>query len=127
MGSIDSRPTPFSILIVGAGIGGLSAAVTLSRKGFDVTVLEGKPELNEFGASIGIDPPAVKIIKSYGLEEQFRPCVTENKSSDIRDGATNEKLGAIIGNRGNTCEILYGAPKWNIHRADYQQLLAAGA
>ncbi len=51
MGSVGTHK-PYKVLIAGAGIGGLSAAIALVRQGLDVTVLEGKPELNEFGASI---------------------------------------------------------------------------
>jgi salicylate hydroxylase len=126
MGSVDHK-TPYKILIAGAGIGGLSAAIALSRKGLDVTVLEAKPELNEFGASIGVSPHAVRVIKTYGLEGQFRPNVTENRYIDIRAGADNSTLGALYQNEANNCSILYGEPAWNIHRADYQQLLAKGA
>ncbi|OAG41848.1 hypothetical protein AYO21_03851 [Fonsecaea monophora] len=127
MGSVDRATRPYSVLIVGAGIGGLSAAIGLSRKGLEVTVLEGKAELNEFGASISIDSHAVRVIKAYGLEEYFKPCVTENKYIDLRDGADHERLGAVFHNQGNHSGVLWGAPKWSIHRADYQQLLAKGA
>ncbi|KIW92539.1 uncharacterized protein Z519_06386 [Cladophialophora bantiana CBS 173.52] len=127
MGSIARPSKPYSVLIAGAGIGGLSAAIALSRKGLDVTVLEGKPELNEFGASISIDSHAVRVIQGYGLGEQFRACVTENRYADIRDGANNERLGAMFLNEANNSNVRWGAPKWSIHRADYQQLLAEGA
>ncbi|OCT45844.1 FAD dependent oxidoreductase domain containing protein [Cladophialophora carrionii] len=127
MGSVGVPKRPYTALIAGAGIGGLSAAIGLSRKGVDVTILEGKSELNEFGASIGISPHAVRVIKSYGLEEQFRPNVTENRYIDMRAGADNRILGAVFTNERNTSRILYGEPAWTIHRADYQQLLARGA
>ena len=54
MGSVEQSSKPYSVLIAGAGIGGLSAAIALARKGLDVIVLEGKSELNEFGASISV-------------------------------------------------------------------------
>ena len=78
MGSIEQQKL-FTALVVGAGIGGLSAAIALSRNGVDVTILESKPELNEFGASIGISPYTVKVIRAYGLGEQFKSFVTENR------------------------------------------------
>jgi salicylate hydroxylase len=126
MGSVELQQ-PFTVLIVGAGIGGLSAAIALSRKGVDVTVLEGKPELNEFGASISIGSHAVRVIKGYGLGDAFQQHVVESKYIDIRDAADNRELGAVFTNEANVADILYGEPQWNIHRADYQQLLAKGA
>ncbi|KAJ9617056.1 hypothetical protein H2200_000777 [Cladophialophora chaetospira] len=126
MGSVENQK-PYTVLIAGAGIGGLSAAIALARKGLDVTVLEAKPELNEFGASISISPHAVRVIKGYGLGEQFKKHVTENLYIDIRDGADNKALGAMFYNEANTSEILYGEKAWVIHRADYQQELAKGA
>lgn len=126
MGSIDARK-PYSVLIVGAGIGGLSAGIALARKGLDVTILESHPELHEFGASIGITSQAVKIIIGYGLEKEFRPSITEARYIDIRDGADNKALGKVFTNEAKNAEVLWGAPAWNIHRADYQQLLAKGA
>ena len=126
MGSVEAG-RPYEVLIVGAGIGGLSAAIALSRKGLGVTVLESKSELNEFGASIGINPHAVRVIKGYGLGDAFQERVTENRYIEMRDGLDNRFLGALYTNEANTSDILYGQPAWNIHRADYQQLLAKGA
>ena len=80
MGSIEQKPTaPFNIIVVGAGIGGLSAAIALSRYGCNVTILESKPELNEFGASIGIWGFATKILQMYGLESDFGKYVVATK------------------------------------------------
>ena len=128
MGSIpNGTPPKYSIIVVGAGIGGLAAAVALSRKGHNILVLESKPDLNEFGASIGISANGTKVLKAWGLEEKFRPVVTENGFADVRDGLTNKRLGRVINNIGHTSEILYGSQVWSIHRADYQQVLAQGA
>jgi salicylate hydroxylase len=127
MGSIEEPRKPSTVLVVGAGIGGLFAAVALSGKNLDVTVLESNPELTEFGASISVDPYAIKAIRSYGLEDSFLPYVTPNRYIDLRDGVDNKVLGALFTNEKNHDDILYGAPKWHIHRADYQQLLAKGA
>lgn len=125
MGSTGSP----SIIVVGAGIAGLATALSLSRNSTHarITVLESKAALNELGASIGIQPQSTRILRSWGLADTFRPFVTENGFLSVRDGATNEALGGIVQNAGNTNEILYGSVGWTIHRADYQRILADAA
>ena len=49
------------IAIVGAGLGGLAAAIALRRQGFEVQIYEQAPELSEFGAGINISPNSVKF------------------------------------------------------------------
>ena len=55
------------IAIVGAGLGGLAAAIALRRQGFEVLVYEQAPELSEFGAGINISPnkPSRTIVAEY--------------------------------------------------------------
>ena len=127
MENIDRSHHPFTVIVAGAGIGGLSSAIALARRGLKVTVLEGKPELNEFGASISIDPHAVRILKSFGLETLFCRCIAQDEFNEIRDGASNKLLGRLMANHANTSDILFGEQKWSIHRADYQQVLAEAA
>ncbi|KAF2102019.1 FAD/NAD(P)-binding domain-containing protein [Rhizodiscina lignyota] len=117
----------YHIIVVGAGIAGLAAANALARKGNKVTVLESKPALNEFGASIGINPNGVRCLVKWGLEKKFESVVTKNGFTDIRDAANNERLGRLAINHKKYGTIKYGSEAWNIHRADYQQTLAMGA
>ena len=49
-------------IVVGAGIGGVTAAVALQRSGWQVTVLERAPELGEVGAGISVWPSAVAVL-----------------------------------------------------------------
>src|SRR4029079_11249603 len=55
------------IAIVGAGLGGLAAAIALRRQGFEVQIYEQAAELAEFGAGINISPNSVKIFQAVGL------------------------------------------------------------
>jgi 2-polyprenyl-6-methoxyphenol hydroxylase-like FAD-dependent oxidoreductase len=55
-------------IVVGAGIGGVTAAVALERCGWQVTVLERAAELGEVGAGISVWPPAVAVLEELGVE-----------------------------------------------------------
>ena len=62
-----SAPLKLSFIIVGGGIGGLSAAVQLSRAGHAVTVLEGNKATEDTGAGINVPPNAARILINLGL------------------------------------------------------------
>jgi 2-polyprenyl-6-methoxyphenol hydroxylase-like FAD-dependent oxidoreductase len=55
-------------IVVGAGIGGVTAAVALQRSGWQVTVLERAPELGEVGAGISVWPSAVAVLEELGVK-----------------------------------------------------------
>jgi len=59
--------TPLRIAVVGAGLGGLTAAVALRQAGFDVEVYEQAPELTEVGGGINMGPNAVRVLYLLGL------------------------------------------------------------
>ena len=119
-----SSYVPKSIIIIGAGIAGLACAIPLSRQGHNVTILESKPELNEFGASIGIQPNGVKILKAWGLGPTFTSLVEPQPSTSIHDGHTGALLGTLTSNAHSTNRVRYGEDTWTVHRADYQRILA---
>lgn len=60
------------IVVIGAGIGGLTAACALRQNGFKVEVYERSPELGEVGAGLQIGPNAVKVLNALGLEDRLR-------------------------------------------------------
>src|SRR4051794_12076687 len=60
------------VIVVGAGLGGLAAAVALHRAGHDVAVRERAPELRETGAGIGIMPNGVLALDALGLGDPVR-------------------------------------------------------
>jgi len=64
------------ILISGGGLGGLSAALALAERGFEVTVLEKAAEFTEIGYGIQLGPNATRILKRYGLWDTISssPC-----------------------------------------------------
>ena len=64
-------PTDISIAIIGGGIGGLTAAISLLQAGFDVRVYEQARWLSEVGAGINIGPNASRILIRLGLREEL--------------------------------------------------------
>lgn len=88
------RRASFNILIVGAGLGGLGAAICLARKGHRVTVLESAAQLNEVGAGIQIPPNSTRILESYGLRSKFCEKVVWPKNINFRRYATGAHIGS---------------------------------
>ena len=78
------------ILIVGGGIGGLTTALTLAKKGFRVKVFEKTPGLTELGAGIQLSPNCSSILDDLGLGPQLKTHGISPESIDIRQWETGE-------------------------------------
>lgn len=70
--------------IVGGGIGGLAAAIGLSREGWEVTIFERSGALPKTGTGLGIWPPALRALDRLGLGEQARRIGRSQSSGAIR-------------------------------------------
>ncbi|ETN46594.1 uncharacterized protein HMPREF1541_00780 [Cyphellophora europaea CBS 101466] len=130
MNSTSSRPRwkGGSIIVVGAGIGGLAAAVSLAQKTeHSIRVLESSPTLKETGAGIQITPNASRILTSWALKDDFEAVATLSDYMEVRRYATNEAIGLVPSDAEGYATRVWGSPHWTIHRADYQQILAARA
>jgi salicylate hydroxylase len=115
---------PFRIAVIGAGIGGLSAALSLRRAGLHVDVYEQAPELTEVGGGINMGPNAARILYRLGLgdgldRDAVRPIGGHQRRWD--DGRTLQRNAL-----NPVCEQLYGAPHLTVHRADLLAIIAAG-
>lgn len=106
--------------IVGAGIGGMSAALALARAGARPTVFEQAPSLGEVGAGISLSPNAVKGLWYLGLGEPLAEQADEPPIQCTRHFQTGAELVRI--DRADTPER-YGAPYLQMHRADLHALL----
>lgn len=109
------------ILIAGAGLGGLTAALTLLRRGHRVRVFEQAAELREVGAGVQLGANGARILIGLGLEDAMRAVVCEAVAKEIRLGATGESWP--IFDLGATSTVRFGAPYWMVHRGDFHAVL----
>jgi salicylate hydroxylase len=110
-----------TIIVAGAGIGGLTAALALSRKGFRVIVCEQAQELSETGAGLQLSPNAARILIELGLGDALQPHVVAPDFLSIRRGRTGGEIARMA--LGREIAFRYGAPYWIAHRADLQAVL----
>jgi 2-polyprenyl-6-methoxyphenol hydroxylase-like FAD-dependent oxidoreductase len=75
----------WDIVIVGAGIGGLTAAIALGQRGFPVRVFETAPELAEAGAGIWVPPNAMEVLRRLGIAEEVRRAGTPIVRAQVAD------------------------------------------
>ncbi|NYT43944.1 FAD-dependent monooxygenase [Alcaligenaceae bacterium] len=109
------------IIIAGAGIGGLTAALALLKQGFDVTVLEKASELKEVGAGVQLSANAVRPLYQLGLEQQLLGISSMPSGKRFR-----------LWNTGQTWKLFdfgadsvrrYGYPYFTAYRADLHRVL----
>lgn len=109
------------ILIAGAGIGGLTAALALLRRGFDVDVYEQAPQLLEFGAGIQIAANGSRLLIHLGLEDEMRRVAKEAAGKEVRIWNTGQTFKLF--DLGEDSVRRFGAPYWFVHRGDLNAVL----
>jgi salicylate hydroxylase len=113
------------ILIAGAGIGGLAAALACAQAGCEVTVLEAAAELGEVGAGIQLGPNAMKVIAKLGLHEAVMQVASVPEAIVIAHAASGKPISRML--LGKAALQRYGAPYVSLHRADLHRALLAAA
>lgn len=108
------------VVIAGGGIGGLSAAFALSRKGLAVRVLEQAAAFGEVGAGIQLAPNCTRILHEYGLLDEARSLGVAPTAMVMRDAMTGAELTRID---LVDLERTYGFPYLVIHRSDLHGIL----
>jgi salicylate hydroxylase len=112
---------PGSAIVAGAGIGGLTAALALSRAGWRVTVLERRTGFSEVGAGVQISPNASRLLIDLGLGPALRRVASEPSRVVVRSLGSGRKIGEVA--LGTFMRDRFGAPYYVVHRADLQTLL----
>lgn len=116
---------PRSIVIVGAGISGLTLALALAKFGARVTVIERNSEISEFGAGLQISPNARKGLDALGLGEAVTAASFAPEGIDLYPFNAKAPLQTLT--LGNTIAERFGAPYAVMHRGDLAGLLHAAA
>jgi 6-hydroxynicotinate 3-monooxygenase len=112
-----------SVAIVGAGIGGLTAAATLRRVGIEVQVYEQASKFARIGAGIQQAPKAIKVLRELGLEPHLRSVAFQPERAFNREW-DNGKLTNEY-RMGSHAEERFGAPYLLMHRGDLHAAIAS--
>jgi len=112
-----------SVGVVGGGIGGLSAALSLLHAGFDVHVFERAARLSEVGAGVQVSPNASRVLHRFGLAEQLartgvKPLAWHQRRWDNGRTLLRSPLAEPL-------EATFGFPHYQMHRADLLSALTA--
>ncbi len=113
------------VVIAGAGIGGLTAALALLQRGFDVTVFEQATGLRELGAGLQLGPNGTRVLIALGLGPAMERIVCPAAGKEIRLWSTGQAWPLF--DLGETAIERYGAPYWMVHRGDFHAALSDAA
>ena len=104
------------VIVAGGGIGGMSAALALLQRGFDVEVHEQAAELREVGAGIQISPNGCRVLDALGVFDELRAVSCDPERKEFRLWNTGETwplfdLGPVVIEK-------YGYPYLTVYRPD---------
>jgi salicylate hydroxylase len=110
------------VVIIGAGIGGLTAALSLLKRGIDVEIYEQSDQLREAGAGIQLGANGTRVLYALGLADALAEVQVVPERRELRHWKTGEtwnwfELGAVAKSR-------YGTPHLMFHRGDLHRVLS---
>jgi salicylate hydroxylase len=113
-----------TIIVAGAGIGGLTVALALAQAGFRIVVLEQEERPEQSGAGLQLSPNAARLLIALGLGERLKSVAVAPTAIRVMAAKTGlEILRIPLGE----AEARYGAPYWVIHRGDLHGVMLAAA
>jgi 6-hydroxynicotinate 3-monooxygenase len=110
------------IAIIGAGIGGLTAAACLRRVGIDVRIYEQARGFTRLGAGIQQAPNAIRVLYALGLQQRLLAQAFQPESNDSRDYDTGALTNSLP--LGQAVRERHGVPYFLMHRGDLHAMLA---
>jgi len=112
---------PLTALVVGAGVGGLTAALALARAGLLVTVVEQAQALGEVGAGLQVSPNATRVLVNIGLEAELSALAFRPEAVEARGWRRGQEISRVP--LGDSARERYGFPYFHMHRADLVSVL----
>ena len=116
------RKQTLQIAVIGAGIGGLTAAACLRRIGFDVRIYEQARGFTRLGAGIQQAPNSIRVLYALGLKDQLLGRAFQPEANEFRDYDTGALTNALP--LGETIRKRHGVPYFLMHRGDLHAMLA---
>ena len=109
------------VLIVGGGIGGLTAALCLARRGSKVSVFEQSPVFGEVGAGLQLSPNCTRVLHDLGLEQSILRSAFLPEGTQFRQWDNGKVIGESM--LGASAVARYGYPYYHMHRQDLTRVL----
>ena len=109
------------IIIIGAGISGLTLGLALLKKNINVQIFEKEKEIEQRGAGINISPNGSSILYNLGLEEKINSLACKPKNIELRN--FNNGLLLAKQNLNNSCEKKFKYPFFQAQRKDVINIL----
>jgi salicylate hydroxylase len=113
------------VIVVGGGIGGMTSALALARRGIAATVVEQAQAFGETGAGVQLSPNATRTLFALGLEAEVRAIGFAPEAAEVRDHASGRLLLRNV--LGEAAVRRWAAPYLTAHRADLHAVLTSAA